>query len=274
MKKIQLIMAGVVALVASSCSTPKNIAYFQDLSEGQQMLPASVYDIRVRPEDKLSIVVSTQDPSLSGLLNLVTTQNHLSANPTAGRQGTGGDSRVSLYTVDYKGDIHFPVLGTLHIAGMKRSEVAEFIEKKLIAENLVKEPIVTVEFINTGVSVLGEVARPGRYEFNRDHMTIIDAITMAGDLKNTGQRENVMVIREGEGGKKATYFINLTDSKSVTNSPAYYLQQEDIVYVEPNDKAKRETTSAGNSPFTPAFWLSVTSSLIGIATFIITLTKL
>lgn len=261
-----------LALAMASCSTPTNVAYFQDLTEGQTMLPASVYDIRVRADDKLSIVVSTQDAALSSLLNLVQTQNRLMSNPTVGNNQYSSESRVSYYTVDPRGDINFPVLGKLHIGGMKRSEVAEFIEKKLISENIVKEPIVTVEFINTGVSVLGEVAKPGRYEFNRDHMTILDAITMAGDLKNTGRRENVMVIRENEG-KKETYILDLTDSRSVASSPAYYLQQEDVIYVEPNDRAKRETTSAGNTPFTPSFWLSVGSLGLTVATLIVTLTR-
>ena len=273
MKKGIIYLSALIALLLSSCSTPTNVAYFQDLALGQQMLPASVYDIRVRADDKLSIVVSTQDAALSALLNLVQTQNRLDANAVPGRaQYSSSDGRISYYTVDPEGNINFPVLGKLHIGGMKRSEVAEFIEKKLITGNIVKEPIVTVEFINTGVSVLGEVAKPGRYEFNRDHMTILDALTLAGDLKNTGRRENVMVIRENNG-KKESYILDLTNGASLAASPAYYLQQEDVIYVEPNERAKRETTSAGNTPFTPGFWLSVGSVGISVATLIVTLTR-
>ena len=271
MKKFLYISLIAIASLAS-CSTPKNIAYFQDLSEGQSLRPQSAYDIRVRPEDKLSIIVSTQDPALSTLFNLVQVQSRIGTNSTAGSAASSADGRTAYYTVDSEGDINFPVLGKLHIAGMKRSEVAEFIERRLINEDLVKQPVVTVEFINTGVSVLGEVARPGRYEFNKDHLTIVDAITMAGDLKNTGQRENVMVIRDNNG-KKDTYIVDLTDARSLSASPAYYLQQEDIVYIEPNVRAKRETTSAGNTPFTPSFWLSVGSIGITVATLIVTLTR-
>lgn len=258
--------------ILSSCSTPKNIAYFQDLSQGEQIQPQQVYDIRVRPEDKLAIIVSTQDAALSSLLNLVQTQTRLNSDAIAGHAQYSNDSRISYYTVDRMGDINFPVLGRLHIAGMKRSEVAEYIESRLIKEDLVKQPVVTVEFINTGVSVLGEVARPGRYEFNRDRMTLIDALTLAGDLKNTGKRDNVMVIREVDG-KKTTYVVDLTDGRSLASSPAYYLQQEDVIYVEPNDRAKRETTSAGNTTFQPSFWISVGSLAVTIATMIITLTR-
>lgn len=261
------------ALSTTSCNTPKNITYFQDLSEGQTIQPQSVYDIRVRPEDKLNIIVNTQDPQLSSLFNLVQTQNRLTGYATTvGAAQYSTDSRTAYYTVDDNGDINFPVIGKIHIAGMKRSEVAEYIEKRLIDEDLVKQPVVTVEFINTGVSVLGEVVRPGRYEFNKDRLTIMDALTMAGDLKNTGQRENVMVIRDNKG-KKETYIIDLTDARSLAASPAYFLQQEDIVYVEPNDRSKRETTSAGNTLYTPSFWISVGSIGITLANLIVTLTR-
>ena len=271
MKKSLFPLIALLTALAS-CSTPKNITYFQDLSSGQSVQPQSVYDIRVKPEDKLSIIVSTQDPALSSLFNLVQVQSRLSTNSAAGSNTYSNGSNTSYYTVDTSGDINFPVLGKLHIAGMKRAEVAEFIEKKLIDEDLVKQPVVTVEFINTGVNVLGEVAHPGRFEFNKDRLTIIDALTMAGDLKTTGQRENVMVIRDNNG-KKDTYIVDLTDARSLAASPAYYLQQEDIIYVEPNDRAKRETTSAGNTPFTPSFWLSVGSIGITVATLIVTLTR-
>lgn len=263
----------LLTFVVVSCSTPKNITYFQDLAEGQTIQPKSVYDIRVRPEDKLSIIVTTQDPALSSLFNLVQTQNRLAGNATTiGAAQYSSDLRTAFYTVDLQGDINFPVLGKIHIEGMKRSEVAEYIEKRLINEDLVKQPIVTVEFINTGVSVLGEVVRPGRYEFNKDRLTILEALAMAGDMKNTGQRQNVMVIRDNNGNKQ-TYILDLTDAKGLSNSPAYYLQQEDIIYVEPNDRSKRETTSAGNTPFTPSFWLSVGSIGITVATLIVTLTR-
>ena len=272
MKKSTLTVFSLMLMLLASCGTPKNIAYFQDLAAGEDVLPQNVYDIKVRPEDKLAILVSTQDAALSALLNLVQTQTRLTSGNPTGSNIYNSESRVSYYTVDAMGDINFPVLGRLHRAGMKRSEVAEFVERKLIQEDLVKQPVVTVEFINTGVSVLGEVARPGRYEFNRDRMTIIDAITLAGDLKNTGRRDNVMVIRE-VGGKKQTYVVDLTNGRSLASSPAYYLQQEDVIYVEPNDRAKRETTSAGNTPFQPSFWISVGSLAVTIATMVITLTR-
>lgn len=278
--RIKFLAAGLVfvALLLGSCSTPQNITYFQDVFNGTVINPAAQKDIKVKPEDKLSIVVSTQDPALSSLFNLVTVQNRVgqtTANTSqVGNMGSsGGNGQVAYYTVNEQGDINFPVLGKLHIAGMNRYQVAEFIEEKLKSENLVKDPIVTVEFANTGISIIGEVASPGRYEFNKDQLTIIDAIAMAGDLTMNGERENILVMRKDGDGKQQGYRVNLLDMKELADSPVYYLQQEDIIYVQPNDKKKRETTPNGNTPYTPAFWVSLGSFAITIATLILTLSK-
>lgn len=267
-------LIGILALSVSmlSCSTPKNITYFQDVTNGESLQPEKVYDIRVQPDDKLSIIVNTQDPTLSAQFNLVQTQNRLMSFNKVGETNAtySGESRTAFYTVDSEGDINFPVLGRIHIGGMKRSEVASYIEKRLINDDLVKQPIVTVEFINTGFSVLGEVATPGRYEFNKDRMTILEAIAMAGDLKNTGLRENVIVVRQ-EGGGQKTYRVNLTDTQNLWSSPVYYMQQDDVIYVEPNDKSKRETTATGNTLYNPSFWVSIGSIGISVATLLVTI---
>ena len=268
------IWLGASLLFLASCSAPKNVTYFQDLQNGQEIQPMNVYSIKVRPGDKLSIMVNTQDPSLSAMFNLVQTQSRLV--PGGAKAGNAStvvtEGRTGYYTVDSNGDIDFPVLGALHIAGMKREEIASFIRKQLISQDLVKDPVVTVEFINTGIAVLGEVNGPGRYEFNEDKMTIIQALSLAGDMKNTGERQNVLVIRK-EDGKEKSYRIDLTNYESAVKSPVYYLQQDDVIYVEPNVKSKRETTSAGNAAYSPSFWISVGSVGLTIATLIVTLTK-
>lgn len=269
--------AVAVGLLAASCSTPKDITYFQDVMPGTVIDPVQQLDIKVKPEDKLSIMVSTQDPALSNLFNLVQTQNRLGSNSgttvVGGAASASNDGRTSFYTVNRYGDIRFPVLGELHIGGMTRFEVAEFIENKLKERNLVKDPIVTVEFANTGLSIVGEVASPGRYEFNKDRLNIIDAIAMAGDLTPNGMRENVIVMRENPEGKREVYKVDLTNMGALANSPVYYLQQNDVIYVEPNDKKKRDTTASGNTVFSPSFWVTIGSLGISVATLIITLTK-
>ena len=277
--RIKFIASGLLAamLLLGACSTPKNITYFQDVRTGTVINPSAQKDIKVKPEDKLLIIVTTQDPALSQLFNLVSTQNRLggttSTTSQVGNMGSSGGGQLLYYTVDRMGDIDFPVLGELHIAGMNRYEVAEYIKNQLVESNLVKDPIVTVEFANTGLSILGEVSAPGRYEFNKDQMTIIDAIAMAGDLTMNGERENILVMRKDANGKQQGYRINLTDMQSLANSPVYYLQQEDVIYVQPNDKKKRETTPNGNTPYTPSFWISMGSFAVTIATLIITLTR-
>lgn len=259
----------LLILILASCSTPKNIDYFQDVTTGTIITTANINDIKIQPEDKLSIVVSTQDPALSSLFNLTNTQMA----PTGIASYAQGGNEASYYTVSPSGEINFPVIGKLHIAGLTRSQLASFIENKLIQEELVQQPIVTVEFVNTGISVLGEVKSPGLYSFNKDHMTIVDAIAVAGDLTMNGRREDILVMRKNSEGIQEGYRIDLTNMKELAQSPVYYLQQDDIIYVEPNKRAKRETTSIGNSPYTPAFWVSIVSMITTLTTLGITLSR-
>ena len=135
--------------------------------------------------------------------------------------------------MDSKGDIDFPVLGKLHVQDMTREEVAVYIKKELQSHDLIKDPVVTVEFMNLSVNVMGEVNRPGRYNIDKDHLTILDALSQAGDLTIYGKREKVLVLRN-ENGKQRVYGINLCSADHLYSSPVYYLQQNDVVYVEPN----------------------------------------
>ncbi len=277
--RLKLITSGLAAatLLLSSCSTPKNITYFPELNNGSIVRAERILEIKVKPEDKLSIMVNTQDPALSALFNLIQVQNRLSTTTSAtsnsGSAASNGNGQTSYYTVDSSGDINFPVIGKLHIAGMTREQIAEYIYDQLVSRDLVKDPIVTVEFANTGISIIGEVASPGRYEFNRDHMTIIDAIAMAGDLNINGMRENILVLRKLGEGRQEAYRVNLLNARELASSPVYYLQQDDVIYVAPNDKMKRETTPNGNTPYTPSFWISMGTAALTIVTLILTLTR-
>lgn len=272
--KLSIIAA---TLVLGACSTPKDITYFPELDNGSIVKAERQLDIRVKPEDKLSIIVSTQDMALSNLFNLVVPQNRLGQSTSSTKNidssASNSTGQVSYYTVNSAGDIYFPVLGKIHIAGLTREQIVDKITKALVNADLVKDPIVTVEFANTGISVIGSVKSPGRYEFNRDHFTIIDAIAMAGDLTLNGRREDILVMRNVGNGKREAYRVNLLNAQELASSPAFYLQQDDVIYVEPNDKAKRETTPNGNTPYTPSFWVSIGSFAVTIATLIITLSR-
>lgn len=252
-----------ILLAATSCKTPENVAYFQDTADVVNIVNKN--PVKVRPEDKLTIIVKSKDPEVSSLFNLGVYSTQHSSLGNLNGSGTQSltynnstNEGMSYYTVNPQGCIDFPILGKLKVEGMTRSELAGFIKGELMGRDLVKDPTVTVEFVNTGFNVLGEVTKPGRYDMNVDHMNVIEAISLAGDLTINGMRENVRVLRE-ENGQVRVYRINLTDLDAVAKSPAYYLQQNDIVYVEPNDIRKRQTTINGNNTLSTSFWISVAS---------------
>ncbi|MBQ1748179.1 MAG: polysaccharide export protein, partial [Bacteroidales bacterium] len=140
------------------------------------------------------------------------------------------------------------------------------VEKSLV--NLRFNPVVTVEFMNLGISIMGEVTRPGHFALNKDNLNILDALSMAGDLTIYGNRENVRVIRT-EGDIQKTYIVDLTSAESTLNSPVYYLKQDDIIYVEPNEVKMRQSTVNGNNVRSSSFWISVASLLTTITLFFI-----
>lgn len=165
-----------------------------------------------------------------------------------------------------EGYIEFPVLGAINVNGKTRKEIASLIKEELISRELLKDPVVTVEFANLCISVLGEVKTPGRYSIDRDKVTLLDAIGMAGDLTIYGKRDKVFVLREN-GGTRYSYSVNLCSAEDLFSSPAYYLQQNDIVYVEPGNVRANQSTVNGNTIRSTSFWISVTSliaSLISI----------
>lgn len=261
-----LILLSVVAAL-SSCGSSKQVVYFQDLKLGETefKLP-EIKTITVRPEDKISIIVNSRDPQLTDLFNLPYVSRQLGQSLTNGIT-VSNNQGVSAYTIDTNGEIDFPVLGKMYVAGMKREEIAEYIKNELIKENLVKDPVVTVEFANLCISVLGEVNNPGRFSIDRDRLTVLDALSMAGDLTIYGNRYKVMVLRQ-EGDVQRVYGIDLTSGEHVYTSPAYYLQQNDVVYVEPNAVKARQSTVNGNNVRSTSFWISLASLLTSIGILI------
>ncbi len=253
LKGITALSVSMMLLATVSCSTPKNVTYFQDLTESIQAVPSSI-QLKVEPADKLRIIIKTKDAKLVNLFNLTLPGD---------RPGDG----YSDYTVTPEGTIDFPVLGNLKVSGMTRSELAAFIKGELMGRELVKDPVVTVEFLNAGFSVMGEVNRPGRFNFNKDQMTILEALSMAGDLGIQGKRENVAIVRHEADGVH-TYRVDLTNFSELVKSPAYYVRQDDIIYVEPNNIKKRQTTVNGNNLLSAGFWVSIASLLASVAVLI------
>lgn len=255
----------VMLLCMASCASTKKIAYFQDAVRADSAAIAlSSPEIRFRPDDKLSIVVSSRDPELAYMFNLPATSRYIGSQTLS--TIASGNQGLMCYTIDSEGCIDFPHLGRLRIVGMTRNELAAYIKGQLTGRNLIQDPIVTVEYANIQFAVIGEVRSPGRYNIIRDKVTILDAISMAGDMTINGKRTNVQVLRTDSTGNVLTYSVDFTSLDSVVNSPVYFLAQNDVVYVEPSKKRARESEASGNTLASPSFWISIVSALSTIVT--------
>lgn len=255
-QRITFILFAAV-LLFSACGTPKNIVYFQDLTDGQIQKLASYKGITLKHGDMISIVVNTKSAELSNLLNMPVSSQIIGAPQQVSlNQGQG----TSGYTIDSEGNIEFPLIGKIHLGGMTREEVAATIKQQLEQKNVAVNPVVTVEFLNMSFSVLGEVTKPGKYEITKDKTTILEAIGTAEDMTIYGMRDSVVVFRE-EDGRHETYVLNMLKGSQVIESPAYYLQQNDVVYVKPNNYRKRQSSQNGNQLQSTSFWISLASLL-------------
>lgn len=259
--KRQIFYFLMVLLAFSSCNTSKNILYLQDVEINKADSIRNARDIMLQPKDQISILVSSKDPQLAALFNLTRAQYRAGYD-----QLTNYTGEVSGYTLDDNGNIDFPVLGYLHVAGMTKSEVAVLIKNRLMKENLIKDPVVTVEFMNLYFSVLGEVAHPGKFSITKDQITILEALAMAGDLTIFGKRDCIFVIRE-EDGKRVTHWVDLR-SKDFYNYPVYYLKQGDVIYVQPNKVRAGQSTINENSVKSVSLWISIASFLSSLGVLI------
>lgn len=215
----------LLAAVLCSCGTSRGSSYLADMRGDSTFIAAETSEIRLQPFDKISIVVSCRDAKLSALFNLPAVSQGVAGADTIGVQG------FSQYTIDRDGNIDFPVLGTLNVAGLTRADLCRDIKRRLAEGRLLDDCVVTAEFCNLALSVLGEVRSPGRYAITRDCVTIFDAIGLAGDLTRNADRRHVTVVRR-EGGRQVAYEIDMTSAAGVYASPAYYLRQNDVVYVK------------------------------------------
>ena len=270
MKRISLLLwlLAIGILAVPSCSTPKEIGYFQDLEsvEGQRIGGAK--GITVRPKDKISIIVNCKSPELTALFNLPYVTQRLGENSRSTISSGYSQGYISGYTVDDRGCVDFPVLGEVHVAGMTREEIASEIKRELREQGQATDAVVTVDFMNLYYQVLGEVARPGRYAIDKDALTILDAIGAAGDLTIYGRRDRVKVLRD-EGGRMRTYEVDLCSASDLIASPVYYVRQNDVIYVDPNDVRARQSTVNGNNVRSTSFWISLTSLAASVTNTIV-----
>ncbi len=257
MKTSKFLYFGIGILLMASCSVPKDIVYIQDAPRDEKVPIVNDYSSRIQINDLLGIYVTST----------VMGANVSSFNKAGeGGNGNSGTSTGEGYLVDRNGEINFPYIGLLKVAGMTREKLRDTIEMLLTKDELVPEPRVTVNLLNFRFYTLGATGKMTLNNANNnimqgERLTILQAIAMCGDLNITGQRKNVTIIREIDGYREIGT-VDLT-SKELFDSPYYYVAQNDIIYVEPNDREKRQA----NLDLTP---LTVITSVLSFATSIMT----
>lgn len=270
MKYRNILFAAVVACCMTSCKSYMTVPYFQDLTDPSLAPALRVQNcvLTVAPSDKLNIVVSSGlTPELAMAYNLPVQSVRV------GAMGAYNNSQSTMpYVIDTNGDIDFPVLGKIRVAGMTRAQVEATIKDILVSRQLLKDAVVSVEVLNHYVSVLGDVKVPGRLQIEKDKLNVLEAIARCGDLNITGERTDVMVIRK-IGNEQKVYHLDMTKAADIYASEAYYLQPEDVVYVNPNVTKQRTSMPAGNSWQTPSLYFSLTSIMLSVTTLIVSLTK-
>lgn len=268
MKLHRLAMAAFTVILLTSCAAQKRVWYLQDAKGPSSVEIIQNGQIRIKPLDRIIVVVNSKDPELAVPFNSSTSYSSLSG--TQSTNTVSSNQSLQTRTVDEQGMLDMPVIGKINCKGLTRSELSRAIADKILSAGYINDPSVNVQFADMKVSIIGEVARPGQYDITRDQVSILDALAMAGDLTVFGIRTDVAVAREVDGVRTIQY-LDLT-SKDLFNSPAFYLQQNDVVYIKPN-KYKAQTGEINQNR---SFYLSLASTAISIVTLaatILTLTK-
>lgn len=257
------LLALAVAVILASCNAQERVLYLQDVENGSEINLPENYLIRLKPLDQITIVVNSKNPELAVPFNTSTSYSSLSG--VSSYSSTATASSLQILTVDDRGYIDMPVIGEIKCAGKTREEVATDIEQKIKAGGYIADPKVNVRFADLTISIIGEVARPGRYDIKKDQLTIFEALALAGDMTIYGSREDVAVIRE-QDGKNVITKLDLR-SQEIFSSPCFYLQQNDVIIVSPN-KYKAATAEINQNR---SFWISLASTGISLASLVMTI---
>ncbi len=256
MPKFKFILYNLLFLMLlSACGPATKVAYMQNIQENYPIALQEVKPLVLKAGDKISITVFSRDSELAKMFNL------------SDNTSTSAGSRGCSYTIGDDGKIDMPTLGPIAAEGLTRAQLENEIKYKLLAGKMLRDPVVTVDYTNMGFYVMGEVEHAGRIEFTRDYVTLLEAIAEAGDLTLTGKRENVLVLRTVDG-VQTPYRVDLTDAQSIYSSPVYYIQQNDIIYVEPTQERANETKINANNVRNPTFWVSMCSMVLSLVVLI------
>lgn len=268
-KKFRTLIYGfAMTLLLTGCGAEKNILYIQNAAPEEVVASIEHSQIKVEPGDELMIFVSCDDLETSQKLSLMAGQRRPDFNNTY-------TTSITLpYLVNDKGDIDMPNLGAVHVAGLTRQQVANLVAQRVVDAKMAKPGTVnvTVNFSNMTFSALGEVAKPGTFNIIDDRLTVLEALSMAGDLTIHGRRDKVWVIREDKAGNRTTHLLDLRTTDFM-KSPAYYIEQNDVIYVEPDQVRAGQSTLNENTFKSVGFWTSFVSIAISLTTMIVTLTR-
>lgn len=242
-----------------SCASKKDILYLQDIESYNQSNDSTFNDVRIQKNDLLSIIVSSTDQKSAVPFNLPVVASSSASSSTI----VNTRQEMQTYLVSEEGTINFPILGEIPVLNKTKQKVIEDLKLELI--KYIKDPIITLRITNFSISILGEVAAPGTYSVNNERITILEAISLAGDMTVYGKRKDVLVIRE-EAGKKTYNRVDFT-SKDLFLSPFYYLKQNDVIIVNPNNAQVQSSAFNRNS----TVYISIVTALITVASFLISL---
>lgn len=262
---LSLVFLTLALLLLSSCHSRQKIVYLQQAHTGL-FSNDTPYEAHIALDDQLSILVTCSDLTLAVPFNLQRPQ--ASMNEGGGSNSSNyQDTETLYYRVDADGCILFPTIGRLKVVGMTRRELSVYLTDYLREQGYIQDPLVNVAFIGAHYSVLGEVNNPGKFNMNKERITLFDALASAGDLTIYGERDKVRLVRPTADGQQVIT-LNLKDPE-VLSSPYYYIHSGDMIYVEPNSTraANREVSSL------QSLAISITSILITVASLIVTITK-
>ena len=268
MKSKLLLLLSAVVLFLASCNTTKDIPYMVGANQlPQEVLQsaAKASDPVVMPGDLLQINVISSNTEAVKPFNKIDYVSNISGS----NMNSNNDNPMYFYLVDEKGNIEFPLLGTLHVGGMSKSATENYIASQIYPRYLTERPAVEVRFQNFRVYILGEVNTPGEIKATNGRLNLLEALAKAGDLTIHGRRDNVMIVRTNSDGSRSVQTVNINDKNFIV-SPLFNLQQNDIIYVEPNSSRARQSW---NVPPALTLGLSSVGTLVSIATLIITITK-
>ncbi|HEY6915262.1 MAG TPA: polysaccharide biosynthesis/export family protein [Paludibacter sp.] len=269
------ILSILLVFFFTGCNAYKAVVYVQNAGNAvsyADSIPSVIPDPTLKIGDLLIITVNSSTPESAMPFNLpllpgsegLKNYSNVSSNMSISNGGSG----LQNYLIDTHGDIIFPIIGKIHASGMTKTALADYLKNKIYPFYIKDEPIISIRYTNYKVSVLGEVGHPGVFDIQNEKINIFEAIALAGDLSLFGKRDNVLLIREKANGKRETLRIDLRDARLI-DSPYFYLQQNDVLYVQPNEPKSR----SGFFSTAESLSLSVVGTLISLTTLIISLSK-